>query len=99
MATIKIKPELYDLSKRALERFDYKKRKCVAPDEIGLNVTFLGIDGYTQVNCLIAAMWNEMKSNCSDGDLKCLNSFEKQLGRWKEDRTSGKLCLPSCKGY
>ena len=98
MASIKVKPELYDLSEKANERFDYKKRKCVAPGEISLNVSELGISDYTQVNCLISAMWNERKLNCTDDDLKCANSFSNQLGRWKEDKGSGKICLPSCKG-
>ena len=100
MATIKIKPELYDLTERARDRFDYKKRKCVAPGEISLNVSELGISDYTQVNCLISAMWNEKKLICSDADdLKCENSISNQLGRWKEDKGSGKTCLPGCTGY
>ena len=98
MATVKIKPELYDLSKRADERFNYKIRKCVAPGEITLNVSQLEINEYTQVNCLISAMWNERKLNCKVDDLMCKNSFSNQLGRWKEDKGSGKICLPSCKG-
>ena len=98
MATIKIKPELYDLTKRARDRFDYQKRKCVAPGEISLNVSELGISYYTQVNCLISAMWNKKKLNCTDNDIECGNFFSNQLGRWKEDIGSGKTCLPSCKG-
>ena len=98
MASIKITPVLYDLTKRARERFDYMKRKCVAPGEISLNVSELWISDYTQVNCLISAMWNEKKLNCKDDDLKCKNSFSNQLGRWKEDKGSGKICLPGCRG-
>ena len=97
MVTLKIEPKLYDLTKRAHERFDYKKRKCVAPGEISLNVSQLDIKDYTQVNCLISAMWNEMELNCSN-EVKCQNSFINQLGRWKEDKVSGKICLPTCKG-
>ena len=98
MAIVKILPELYDLSKSAHEGFEYKVRKCVAPNEISLNVSELGISDYTQVNCLISAMWNEMKLNCTADDTRCVNSFSNQLGRWKEDKGSGKICLPSCKG-
>ena len=69
MATIKIFPSLYDVTPAALNRFDYKQRKCVGGGEIDLDQLSL-TDGslvplaYSLTNCFKSAMMTELVTNC-----------------------------------
>lgn len=101
MAIIKIKPKLYGITPGALARFSYLDRKCVAPqDGVRLNVSELNIQDYTEVNCFVAAAYEEIQRNCNDSsNLKCFLEHMRQVGRWKFDRGSQKQCLPSCERY
>ena len=101
MVTIKITPEIYDISDNALSRFSYDERKCIVDSDISLNVTVWGISEYSQVNCLVSAMNEELNQNCKNDSetnfAKCTWIYAKQIGRWKYDKSSKKECLPSCK--
>ena len=102
MAVIKITPEIYDISDEALSRFTYDRRKCIVNSDITRNEESVGATSeYSQVNCLMLAMADEMNQTCNTSnnnvDKECIYRISKQIGRWKYDKNSMKECLPSCK--
>ena len=105
-ALIKVQPTLYSATKRALDGFDYRDRKCVGDNEIKLK------DGQTYglSNCLYSAAQAKMSEKCfglanrnnteiTGPELACIRSFMDQVGRWKIDKDSGRQCLPPCKRF
>ena len=103
LAMIKIQPTIYSISHSAVDRFDYKDRKCVDKKEIDLGY----FETYSLPNCLVAATYTEILENCPgvvlDGNfsnsgivLACSKEHMSQAGRWKIERTSQKQCFPSC---
>ena len=102
LAMIKIKPEIYDISQSASERFDYLDRKCVVKNEIDLAPYF---DSYSLPNCLVTATYTEIADKCpgykfnkpNNGTvLACGMKYMMQIGRWKRVKKSQKQCFPSC---
>ena len=99
VATIKITPEMYDISDEALSRFSYDERKCIVNSDITRNEESVwATSEYSQVNCLVFAMADEMNQTCNtNNDIDCIYRISNQIGRWKYDKNSKKECLPSCK--
>ena len=105
MLEIKVKPSLYDLTNKALTRFNSNDRNCIAEGEIKLDTEMFGGE-YSQVNCFVAAAYEQVASECGNQvDYKdrtyqtCFLHKMKQIGRWKSVKGSDKKCLPSCKRF
>lgn len=105
MLEIKVKPSLYDLTNKALTRFNSNDRNCIAEGEIKLDTEMFGGE-YSQVNCFVAAAYEQVASECGNQvDYKdrtyqtCFLHTMKQIGRWKSVKGSDKKCLPSCKRF
>jgi hypothetical protein len=60
-AMIKVHPNIYSISKEALDNFDYIDRKCVGNNEIKIEY----FSSYGLSNCLVSAAMTEIYENCN----------------------------------
>ena len=105
LAMIRIQPKLYSISEAAVDRFDYKDRKCV--DTSNKEISLESFDSYSLPNCLVAATYTQIRENCpgfvldssfnNTGTLlACVIEHMSQVGRWKIERICQKQCFDSC---